>query len=480
MSRRSKGIVGALAIALLTTMAVNATPAGDATTPPWEPADGVTGLSLGSLSLFSAAGTPITGGNLTDSPMIAYSVASGTTSDTGVNKVGLLQVATPDGTPDTSSWVKDTMGSATAYPNPADPAAVRASGNPYASSVGGDFSLSDYISLHPNTRVDAYAGLYQVRVYTPSTQLIGVGKYFSVDIQVTGSTWQVIYPAPAVNHPTTTVVSTPTASGPGTSDIALTATVTNNDSTGTPAGTVTFKEGSTVLATDVPLNGAGVATTTVIGASLSFSAHTLSAEYTPSAGFLASSGSTSYTVTMPAPANLAAPSLSGSLRVGGIATCSPGTWTYSGAYRFAFYRGVTEIQAPSTTTTRTLVLADFGQSLTCRVTAINSVGSTTVASAAVKVAAGAAPVATVKPKITGVFLVGKKLLGNRGTWTGPPTSYKYVWKRGTAIVKQGTTSAYAYYVTTKLDKGKVITLTISALRTGYLTGAAVSLPHKIG
>ena len=47
--------------------------------------------------------------------------------------------------------------------------------------------------------------------------------------------------------------------------------------------------------------------------------------------------------------------------------------------------------------------------------------------------------------------------------------YSYVWKRGTTTIKQGATATS--YKATTTDRGKKITLTVFAKRTGYAIGS---------
>ncbi|HYM96421.1 MAG TPA: Ig-like domain repeat protein, partial [Candidatus Sulfotelmatobacter sp.] len=88
----------------------------------------------------------------------------------------------------------------------------------------------------------------------------------------------------------TTVTSSHNPSTYGDS-VTFTATVTS--SAGTPSGTVTFKEGSTILAT-VTLNGSGQATYTT--SALSVGSHTISATYAASTDYAASTGAITQTV----------------------------------------------------------------------------------------------------------------------------------------------------------------------------------------
>jgi choice-of-anchor C domain-containing protein len=78
------------------------------------------------------------------------------------------------------------------------------------------------------------------------------------------------------------------------------------------------------------------------------------------------------TVTGLAPANTAAPSIPAGGAPGSAVACNPGSWTGAPALAYAWLRnGVQVASGP----TYTLVAADGGQSLVCRVTASNAYGS---------------------------------------------------------------------------------------------------------
>ncbi|MFN8028501.1 MAG: hypothetical protein U0W40_19720 [Acidimicrobiia bacterium] len=174
-----------------------------------------------------------------------------------------------------------------------------------------------------------------------------------------------------------------------------------------------------------------------------------------------------------APTNSVAPKLSGTVRVGGTATCSAGTWVGATSYSYTFAKNGVALPA-SASSSLVLGAADLNKTLTCSVVATNAVGSSApVASAGVKVAVGAAPVARTKPKITGTAKVRKTLKANRGVWSPTASySYTYIWKRSGKVVKQGATATS--YKLTKKDKKKKITLTVVVKRAGYTNGIATS------
>ncbi len=128
----------------------------------------------------------------------------------------------------------------------------------------------------------------------------GTAVYYQdidVNLNSTGTTYTVSTPAPAVN--TTTVLSASPSSAAVGATVTLTATVTGAGST-TPAGTVTFYNGTTAInTTPAPVTYSGTTgtatTTTTFAAAGPVS---LSATFTPtnSTGYNSSTGTLSYTV----------------------------------------------------------------------------------------------------------------------------------------------------------------------------------------
>lgn len=95
--------------------------------------------------------------------------------------------------------------------------------------------------------------------------------------------------SPTTVGTTTTLSAVPNPSFLG-SNVTFTATVIKQtDATPVTSGTVTFREGGTILSANVPVNGSGVATFSTTA--LTEGDHAITADYNPSAGFLASNGS---------------------------------------------------------------------------------------------------------------------------------------------------------------------------------------------
>ena len=78
---------------------------------------------------------------------------------------------------------------------------------------------------------------------------------------------------------------------------------------------------------------------------------------------------------------------------------------------------------------------------------------------------------TAAPKVTGTAKTGAKVTAAPGTWSATPTSYTYQWKaNGTAI--SGATAAT--YTVPAAMAGKTLTVTVTALRSGWVSGSATS------
>ncbi len=280
----------ASAVTLTAGLAGTASAAGS---PPWEPDSS----SVGSLTFYNAQGAQITGGNITDAPLAAYVVGSSSlrSGDTKATLFGYLPVSgqLP------GQWSGEALSASTNYPNALAPGALGASALPTVSGSGADSSISVLASDFPNldTSNDGYAGIYQLRLKTSATGKSQTTTYDSADIQISGSTWSVVYPTPSLTSTTTTLGASPISPQVQGTSVTLTATVS-------PAapGTVQFKVGATNIGSPVTVSAgsASIATT-----SLPLGVDSLSAVFTPAAfaAYAGSTGGASFTITVPPAAN---------------------------------------------------------------------------------------------------------------------------------------------------------------------------------
>ena len=180
-----------------------------------------------------------------------------------------------------------------------------------------------------------------------------------------------------------------------------------------------------------------------------------------------------------APANTAAPAVSGTATVSGTLSATTGTWTgTSPSYRYQWVRCSTA----TATTCATLsgataasyhpVAGDVGSFLRVVVSAVNSkatVAARSAATAQVTDAQGIAaiaPVGTTGPQYTGTLKVGATLTGSPGGWTGTAPTFAYQWMRcatsNVSTCANLTGATRAAFVLTTADRGKYLRVAVTA------------------
>jgi hypothetical protein len=135
------------------------------------------------------------------------------------------------------------------------------------------------------------------------------------------------------------------------------------------------------------------------------------------------------------PANTTAPALSGTPKRGETLTVNGGGWTESPTtYSYHWQRdkgtGYTNISG-ATQTGYTLVVSDLQAHIRVLVTARNATGTSPAAAVSnvVGTVAGAPPVNTGPPQISGSATRGSRLVADAGDWSGAGNTYKYQWQR---------------------------------------------------
>lgn len=185
-------------------------------------------------------------------------------------------------------------------------------------------------------------------------------------------------------------------------------------------------------------------------------------------GFLASIRGTS------PPTNSAIPTISGTAQVGQTLTSSTGSWsgTTPITYTYQWRRGGSNISG-ATSSSYTCVSADVGASLSCAVTATNSIGSATATSAGTAAVADAPPTNTVLPAIGGSARVANTLTCSTGTWIGSGTiTYAYQWRRNGSNISGATSSSYTCVTA---DLNNVVSCAVTATNSvGSTTVASVN------
>ncbi|HEX8742497.1 MAG TPA: hypothetical protein VF712_05140 [Thermoleophilaceae bacterium] len=136
-----------------------------------------------------------------------------------------------------------------------------------------------------------------------------------------------------------------------------------------------------------------------------------------------------------APANTAAPSISGTPEDGETLTAHAGTWTGTPSIAYAYQwqrcdgNGCADVFG-ATSASYTLTGADAHSTVRVVVTASNAAGSDDAASAETAEVDATAPVNTAPPAISGTFEDGETLSATTGAWTGTPViAYAYRWQR---------------------------------------------------
>ena len=175
-------------------------------------------------------------------------------------------------------------------------------------------------------------------------------------------------------------------------------------------------------------------------------------------------------VVAPVPAATGVPVLSGVAAVGKKLSATSGTWNTPAGFAYQWLRCAANGSAcatisGATSTTYVAIGADAGHTLEARVSATNNAGTTTALSNHSGVVI-AVPKATQAPRISGHSRVGRRLTAARGSWSGPPNSYRYQWFRcnghGGACrrIPRGTHSTYRL---TKTDAGHRLRVRVSAI-----------------
>jgi hypothetical protein len=156
------------------------------------------------------------------------------------------------------------------------------------------------------------------------------------------------------------------------------------------------------------------------------------------------------------PANTALPTISGTAQAGKTLTATTGTWTGTPAPTYSYQweqcnsagEACTYIGG-ATSSSYTLLAANGGYTIRIAVTALNTVGSVTAASAQTALVTSP-PANTALPTISGTAQAGKTLTATNGTWTGyPAPTYTYQWEQCNSIgeactnISGATSSTYA-------------------------------------
>jgi len=278
-------LLASTALAVAVGVAGSAAAAGS---PPWEPV--ANPPEVGGLIFYNSAGQQITGGSTTASPLAAY--VQGTTPVQAGDTTATLFARTPVNGVAPGQWGGEELSGSTSYPNVSAPAALASSGLPLVTGAATDEDLAVYQEDFPNndTSSDGYAGIFVLRLVTSAPGQGLTTSYDSADIQITGTTWSVVYPTPTLKATTTKLVATPASPQLSGTAVHLTATVSP-----TAPGKVQFKNGTTNIgaAVTVAAGKASISTST-----LPVGVNALHAVFTPTkfTAYKGSTGTLSYTI----------------------------------------------------------------------------------------------------------------------------------------------------------------------------------------
>ena len=188
-------------------------------------------------------------------------------------------------------------------------------------------------------------------------------------------------------------------------------------------------------------------------------------------------GSGTTTVTLP-PVNTAAPTISGDAVDGDTLTSTNGSWADSPtSYAYQWQDCTTGSLGllctsigGATASSYTLTASDVGDTVRAVVTAGNSAGSTSGASAETAVVARPpAPTNTATPVVSGSPVQGQTLSTSDGSWTHGPQSYTYAWEdcdssgANCAAISNATASTYTL---ASSDVGHTIRSVVTATNDG--------------
>ncbi|MEI7056185.1 Ig-like domain-containing protein [Nocardioides sp. CCNWLW239] len=248
---------------------------------------------------------------------------------------------------------------------------------------------------------------------------------------------------------------------------AFTSSVTVSSDAVTPYGTVTLTAGSTVLGS--ASFDARTKSITVPAKKLAVGTHTLTYTYRAFPG--APQWSTTRSVKVVGLFTAPTPTVSGTAQVGKKLTASRGTWSPSPSTATYVWKAGSTVLKSGTANWLTVPAAAKGKQITVTVTGSRT-GYTTksVTSAPTRTVLAGVFVAP-RPKLTGVFRVGRTITASRGTWTPSPSAVKYVWKLNGRTYKTTTSSRLRLPASAK---GKKVTVTVVGTRTGYTTKSVTS------
>ncbi|MHA7240008.1 hypothetical protein [Arthrobacter sp. TMS1-12-1] len=158
------------------------------------------------------------------------------------------------------------------------------------------------------------------------------------------------------------------------------------------------------------------------------------------------------------------PAITGTVRVGSTLTASNGSWPSGTSVAYQWYRGTAAITG-ATAKTYKPVAADLGKNLRVRVAGSHPAYFPTSAYSAFTSATAPGAIALGTPVIKGTTTVGSTLSSSVSGYVSGMT-LKRQWYRSGTVISGATGSSYRL---TAADRGKQLTIRVTASRPGYTT-----------
>ena len=170
--------------------------------------------------------------------------------------------------------------------------------------------------------------------------------------------------------------------------------------------------------------------------------------------------------------------MAGTPSSGSVLTCLPGSWYAQPPPTLAYQWLLDGTAVPAATAaTYTVVSADRGLDVACRVTASNHDGSESATSRGVHIP-GIRPEVLEAPHVSGRPAVLQQLTCERGTWNAaPPPAFTYKWRRDGTDLPAATSSAYTPQ---PADEGHALSCEVTATNSegrAEAESAAVAVLH---
>lgn len=176
-------------------------------------------------------------------------------------------------------------------PNPSTPGQPISFTATVAATPPGTGTPTGQVTFADGNTVLAHVPLNSSGVASFSTSTLALGSHtitavYASDTNFAASSGSAVQVVQSGNTPTTTTASS--SPNPSIFGQSVTFTSTTTSGGGVPVGTVTFSEGATVLASNVPVDGSGHASFSTNA--LSVASHTITAAFTGATGWANSSG----------------------------------------------------------------------------------------------------------------------------------------------------------------------------------------------